>query len=276
MEQNSYEFSLKSTYNLMNIGKTHQKVRNIYNINNNRKPNPNNWVVLASYDSIKKALNQNLKVDYFVVCPELATSSEVKPVLESLSKKTKEGYLVSKKTYEYFIDKHETFGIMALVKFPILSLEDVTLKKDMRIVIMDGVEVQGNAGTIIRSADGAGVDLAIFTNKRIRLTHPKFIRSSMGTCFYVPLVVAEMEEVISWLEKHDVNIYLTDTRANQSYNQVEYSGRVAIVAGSEKYGIMKRWYDAKNVTLIKLPMLGYADSLNVGVSTSIIMYQSIV
>lgn len=274
LEQREYE--LKEKYKLFNIGKTHQKTRNVYNINNNRKPNPNKFVVLSSYDSIRKALDANLRIDYFIVSPEVATSSEIDGLLNELHSKVKEGYIVSKKTYEYIIDKHETFGLIVIAKFPILELSDVKLKDDMRVVVMDGVEVQGNAGTIIRTADGAGIDLIILTNKRIRLTHPKFIRASMGTCLFMPIVVAEMDDAIKWLEVNNFNILLTDTRAEKRYDEVDYSNRVAIVAGSEKFGIMKRWYESKNKELIQLPMLGQADSLNVGVATSIIIYQSLI
>ncbi len=260
-------------FGLFNIGKTHQKARNIFNINNNKKPNPKRFIVLETYDSIQKALDNNIFFDYIIVCPELATTSEAVKVVESVNKLTKEGYVVSKKTYESILDKNSTFGVLAVVKFPAVELEDVKLKDDMRIVILDGLEVQGNVGTIIRTADGAGVDLVILTNKRIRITHPKFIRASMGTVLNVPIAIAEMEDVFAWLNKNNVTVYLTDTRAEDSYDELDYTGKTAIVAGSEKYGIMKAWYELNQVELVKLPMLGQADSLNVGVATSIMIYE---
>lgn len=258
---------------LFNVGKSHDKVRNVYNINNNKKPNPNRYIVLETYDSIKKALENHIRFDYFIVCPELAVTSEAVKVVNGINDLTKEGYIVSKKTYESVLDKNSHFGVLAVVKFPAVNLDKVKLREDMRIVILDGLEVQGNIGTIIRTADGADVDLVILTNKRIRITHPKFIRASMGTVLNVPIAIAEMDDVMDWLNRNDFTVYLTDTRAEMSYTDPSYIGRTAIVAGSEKYGIMKAWYDVKNVELIKLPMLGKGDSLNVGVATSIMIYE---
>ncbi len=260
-------------FGLYNIGKTHQKARNVFNINNNKKPNPNRLIVLETYDSIQKALDNGIFFDYIVVCPELAVTSEAVKVVEGVNRLTKEGYVVSKKTYESILDKNSTFGVLAVVKFPALELGDVKLKEDMRIVILDGLEVQGNVGTIVRTADGAAVDLVILTNKRIRITHPKFIRASMGTVLNVPIAIAEMGDVFEWLNKNNITVYLTDTSADKSYDELDYAGRTAVVAGSEKYGIMKAWYELDQVELVKLPMLGQADSLNVGVATSIMIYE---
>ena len=257
------------------IGRTHELVRNIYNINNNRKPNPNRWVVLSSYDSIQKAIKANLKMDYFLYCQEVSKASEIPALLDQLDHV--KGYLISQKVYETIIDKEETkFGVMVVAAFPVLTLEQLPIKDSMRIVVLDGLEVQGNVGTIIRSADGAGIDAVILTNKRIRLTHPKFMRASMGTALFVPIVQAEIAETMYWLQKHGFTMILTDTSANMNYYDVEYDGNIAIVAGSEKFGVSKELYQYSNITLVKIPMLGEADSLNVGVSTSIVIYQSLI
>jgi RNA methyltransferase, TrmH family len=257
------------------IGRTHELVRNIYNINNNRKPNPHKWVVLSSYDSIQKAIKAKLKVDYFLYCQELAKASEIPGLLDQLD--SVKGYVISQKVYETIIDKEETkFGLMVVATFPVLTLEQLPIKDSMRVVILDGLEVQGNVGTIIRSADGAGMDAVILTNKRIRLTHPKFMRASMGTALFVPIVQADVAETLYWLQKHGFTMIVTDTSANANYSDIDYQGNIAIVAGSEKYGISKEFYQYSNTTLIKIPMLGEADSLNVGVATSIVIYQSLI
>lgn len=257
------------------IGRTHERVRNIYNINNNRKPNPNRWVVLSSYDSIQKALQAGLTLDYYLYAEEIANASEIPALLKELSKI--KGYLISGKTYETIIDKEETkFGLIVVAKFPVKKLEELTLPDNARIVILDGLEVQGNVGTIIRSCDGAGIDAVILTNKRIRITHPKFLRASMGSALFVPIVEADVAETLYWLQKYNFQLLITDTSANMTYDEIDYSGNIAIVAGSEKYGVVKEFYDYSPLTLLKIPMLGVSDSLNVGVATSIVIYESLI
>ncbi|QVK21360.1 hypothetical protein KHQ82_03290 [Mycoplasmatota bacterium] len=258
---------------IYNVGRTHKVIRNIFNINNNKKPNPHNFIVLESYEVIRKAILNNVRFEYLVVCPEEAYTPEAQKIVDEVLSLCKEGYVVSKKTFESIMEKKNSFGVIVVAKFPLVNLDDFKIKENMKIVVLDGLEIQGNVGTIIRSADGAGVDLVILTNKRIRISHPKFIKSSMGTCLNIPIVVGEMSEVLKWLSKNNFNIYLTDTRAKKNYFEDNYEGNVAIVAGSERYGIMKKWYEAENVKLVKIPMLGQADSLNVGVATSIIIYE---
>ncbi|XMB67724.1 TrmH family RNA methyltransferase [Mycoplasmatota bacterium zrk1] len=269
-KENHYKEKYKYIYN---VGRTHKVIRNIFNINNNKKPNPHNFIVLESYEVIRKAILNNVRFEYLVVCPEEAYTPEAQKIVDEVLTLCKEGYVVSKKTFESIMEKKNSFGVIVVAKFPLVNLDDFKIKENMKIVVLDGLEIQGNVGTIIRSADGAGVDLVILTNKRIRISHPKFIKSSMGTCLNIPIVVGEMSEVHKWLSKNNFNIYLTDTRAKKNYFEDNYEGNVAIVAGSERYGIMKKWYEAENVKLVKIPMLGQADSLNVGVATSIIIYE---
>ena len=97
----------------------------------------------------------------------------------------------------------------------------------------------------------------------------------MGTVLGVKIIVAEMNDTIEWFERNNFTIYLTDTRADKLYSDIDYARRSALIAGSERYGIMKEWYDSDSTEMIKIPMLGQADSLNVGVSTSIIIYEMI-
>lgn len=118
--------------------------------------------------------------------------------------------------------------------------------------------------------DGDGI---ILCNRKARLTHPKLIKASQGSNFTVPIVECEMEEAFKWLSENNFKIYLTDTRAEEEYYEEDYKGRIAIVAGSERYGISREWYD-KDVNMISIPMYGDCDSLNVAIATTIILYEA--
>ena len=162
---------------------------------------------------------------------------------------------------------------MAICKLPHFELKDIKLKEKNLVVILDGLEIPGNIGTIIRSVDGAGGDGVILCNRKARLTHPKLIKSSQGSNFTIPIVETEMAEVTDWLYKNNFKIYLTDTRAQKEYYECNFDGRVAIVAGSERYGISREWYDT-NCELISIPMYGDCDSLNVAIATTIVLYEA--
>jgi TrmH family RNA methyltransferase len=140
------------------------------------------------------------------------------------------------------------------------------------VIVLDGLEIPGNVGTIIRCADGTGADAAIFTSRRTRLSHPKVLHSSMGSSISFPVVEASVEEAIGWLKAHDFSIITTETDARQSYRNVDYRRRVAVVVGSERYGIVGQWHAAEDKRVF-IPMAGAVDSLNVGNAAAVMLYE---
>lgn len=254
-------------------GRSNAIVKEIRNINNNTKPNPKKLIVLEGIWGVNFVLKYDIKVEYIVVCPEELTTPEAQSLMQAVYAKCGRGYLVGSKVFELIKEKENSAGLITICHFPQHTLDDIPLKDEMLVAVLDGLEIQGNVGTITRSCDAAGVDLIILTNKRIRVTHPKLIKSSMGACLKIPMVTAEMQDAIAWLDHNGFHTFLTDTRAEENYFNADYTGRTAIVAGSERYGIARAWYEAER-RLIKIPMLGDCDSLNVGISTTIILYEA--
>jgi len=83
----------------------------------------------------------------------------------------------------------------------------------------------------------------------------------------------EVTEAIDWLAGQNFTVYLADTESAVDYREADYSGRVAIVVGSERYGISKPWYE-RGFGGVGIPMLGRSDSLNVSISASVLLYQA--
>ncbi|MDA8031618.1 MAG: hypothetical protein MPK62_10945 [Alphaproteobacteria bacterium] len=157
---------------------------------------------------------------------------------------------------------------------PIRSTNDLQTKNWKTIAIVDGLEITGNAGTIIRSADGAGLDGLVFIKRKVRLTHPKVLHASQGACFSMPIFDGSREEVFKVLDKIKANIFLGDSKANSFFHQKTYPAPCAIVLGSEKKGINTDWYQLDH-KIIKIPMLGSCNSLNVACAATLLFYQTI-
>lgn len=258
---------------LQQIGRSHPVVRDIRDINNNKKPNPKMLFVMEGIWGVEFVLENDIKIEYIVVCPEDLVSPSARSLFGRLYARCDRGYVVSQRVFEGMREKENSAGLFCVCRFPRRELADIPLKRDMVIAVLDGLEIQGNVGTIARSCDAAGVDAILLTRKRVRLTHPRLIKSSMGACLKIPMVAVELDEAIAWLDGNGFSVYLTDTDAQENYFQADYAGRVAIVAGSERYGIARAWYEGRR-HLIKIPMLGDCDSLNVGISTTIILYEA--
>ena len=171
-------------------------------------------------------------------------------------------------------EKDDPKGMISICKFPLSSVDDIALKKDNIIIVLDGLEIPGNVGTILRTCDGAKIDAVFICNRRARITHPKIVKGSMGAAFTIPVVeFPSVEECRDWLKNKNFELYLTDTRAEKHYFEYDYSNRVAIIVGSERYGITKPWYEG-DYNMISIPMLGQCDSLNVAIATTIVAYEA--
>ena len=90
----------------------------------------------------------------------------------------------------------------------------------------------------------------------------------------MPVIEAEINEVQSWLEKNKFKCVVTDLTATKSYREIDYSGRIAIVAGNEHTGISASWRTLKNSQSIIIPMLGSCESLNVGFASTLVAYEA--
>ena len=90
----------------------------------------------------------------------------------------------------------------------------------------------------------------------------------------LPVLEAEIGEVQTWLVKNNFKCVVTDLQAKQSYREIDYSGRIAIIAGNEHTGISDSWRKVKNAQSIIIPMLGSCESLNVGFASTLVSYEA--
>ena len=251
-------------------GHSNEKVKTFQDFINGKNKSDDVFVVEGVWclDYLTKSKVEVLSI---LFCDEYINNENTIKLMEQLFQRNIEIIKVSKKVF----DKLSTFdgpdGLLVMAKFPKWDLETMFKKENNHIVILDGLETSGNIGTIVRAAEGFGVDAIFITNRKARVTTTKTIKSAMGGCFFVPIIEWEdMNKCQEWLEKHDFDVYLTDTRAEKRYYQTSYQGNVAFIAGNERFGINKNWYQER-AKLISIPMLGYCDSLNVSVATTIVM-----
>ncbi|SCL90682.1 TrmH family RNA methyltransferase [Sporanaerobacter sp. PP17-6a] len=254
------------------IGKNNRIINIIRALNKNTKPNPEKLGVVEGIWELNMVEKYNIKIKYFLISIEEIYTIEAQELVNSYAESTQKIFAISKKVFEAISEKVNSQGLIAVCYLPIKSLEDIPLKNNSTLVILDGLEIQGNVGTIIRSADATDVDGVIFTNRKIRLNHPKLIRSSMGSFFKVPVIDSNFDETIKWLNKNNFKIILTDTKGNLNFYESDYTGRIAVVMGSEKYGISEEWYST-NHTSVSIPMFGDCDSLNVAIAATVILYE---
>jgi TrmH family RNA methyltransferase len=249
------------------------QVKQVVLINNNKKGNPKQLIPVEGIWANQFVAKYGLKLDYLLISVEEILTPEAFQMMTQLIERSPSVYLISKKTMSQVSESGNPAGMISVVAFPKRTLESLSLGKRNLIVIMDGLEIPGNVGTITRSSDGTDVDAIFICNRKTRLTHPKFIRSSQGSCFKVPIVESSFEEMSTWLIKNKYKIILTDTDGAVDYYEESYEGNIAIVMGSERHGISREWYSLP-YQAVKIPMFGDCDSLNVGIAATVILYEA--
>lgn len=183
-------------------------------------------------------------------------------------------YIVSPKVYEKIAYRGSTEGIIAIVKAKNTSLQQLKLKENPLIVVMESVEKPGNLGAILRSADASGVDAVIVCDPLTDLYNPNLIRSSIGAIFTVPCVACSSEECISFLKQRNIQILTAQLQDSSLYYDQDMKRGTAIVMGTESTGLTDIWRKAADAH-IRIPMLGKLDSLNVSISAAILMYEAV-
>lgn len=191
---------------------------------------------------------------------------------------TQNSYVISEKTCKKISDRdgYDEFFIVARLKnYTLADIEKMFKDRDnVLAIVMDGLEQPGNIGAILRSFDCAGGDFAIITNRQARLSNSRLIRSSLGASFMLPVLEADIGVVQDWLEKNGFKNVVTDLQAKKSYREIDYSGRIAVIAGNEHTGISSSWRERKNSESIIIPMLGSCESLNVGFASTLVSYEA--
>ena len=167
-----------------------------------------------------------------------------------------------------------TEGLVARVKSRPHTLDDLALKENPLIVVLESMEKPGNLGAVFRSADAAGADAVIICDPLTDLYNPNLIRSSIGGVFTVQSAVCDSASAISWLKARGMKILTAQRQDSSWYYDVDMKGGTAIVIGTEATGLTEQWREAADAH-IRIPMLGALDSLNASVSAAILLFEAV-
>lgn len=222
---------------------------------------------------LRRALDAGVEVVEAYVCESLLAGPDARAVLDRL----RAGGSILQPTSEAVFGKlafgERAEGLLAVVRIPSLELADLALPERPLVVVVEAVEKPGNLGAILRSADGAGADAVIAASPRTDLFNPNAIRASAGTIFSMPLGAGTTVETLDWLAQRGLRIVAARVDAERSYTDADLSGPLALVLGAEADGLSDAWRDP-GIETVRIPMLGIADSLNVSVSASILLYEA--
>lgn len=188
---------------------------------------------------------------------------------------------VSKAKINQMAQTENNQGVIAIVPpFNYCEIEDIlevakNKKEKPFIIILDGIEDPHNLGSIIRTAETAGVHGIIIPKRRAVAVNSTVSKVSAGAVEHIKIArVNNINETINYLKENDIWIYGTDMNTDKYYYDEDFTGSIAIVIGSEGFG-MSRLVKENCDFLVKIPMKGKITSLNASVSAGIVVYEAV-
>lgn len=181
--------------------------------------------------------------------------------------------LVRDSVFQSMSDTNTPQGILAEVYRRYVHEEDLFATDTAPfLLIAEHLQDPGNLGTIIRTAEGAGVTGIILSADTVDIYNPKVIRSTMGSIFRMPIVVADdLAETIDHVKARGISVYGAHLDGASFYEK-DFTGSCAFLIGNEGNGLSDE-ISAKADDLIRIPMCGQVESLNAAISTAVIAYE---
>jgi RNA methyltransferase, TrmH family len=238
-----------------------------------RERKEQNLIVIEGLREIRLAILSGFNITSVFYCSDLIKQHE----LEELFSKTGTTSLLSEVTgivFNRMAYRKDSGGIIAIAEPQRLLFSDLKLSSCPLILVLESVEKPGNLGAVLRTADAANLDAVIICDPQTDIYNPNAIRSSLGTLFTVPVVTATTENTLNWLKSKDIRIFCTTPSATRFYHEMQFQLPAAIIMGSEASGLSQQWLDEAD-WLIRIPMQGKIDSMNVSVSAAIVVFEAL-
>ena len=232
-------------------------------------------ILIDGARELERAMQAGVRLDEVFVCEALCDSDEAWRVLQVLPSGDAAVWHVTVEVFAKLAYGERADGLLGIAATPATGLQDLPpLPTCPLVAVLEGVEKPGNIGAVLRTADAAGVSAVILADGRTDLFNPNAIRASLGTVFTVPVAEASTDETLAWLREQGLKIVAAQVEAADSYALVSYRQPTAIVLGAEDRGLSKAWTSA-DITPVRLPMLGAADSLNVSATAAVLFYEAL-
>ncbi len=222
---------------------------------------------------VKEAIDCNAPVETMFFCPDKLRSTIGLELVQIAEAKGINCISLPLRVFSTLSERDNPQGIIAVVRQLEPSLESISLDKHTLLVVAHELQEPGNLGTIIRTADSAGASGVVVTGTSVDLFDPKAIKATMGAVFSIPVVrMKEISNLKRWLLQKNIKLIATSPNADKHYFDLEYNEPVAILLGNEARGLDESAFDGVQ-EVVRIPMIGKADSLNVASAAAILVYE---
>lgn len=181
--------------------------------------------------------------------------------------------ILTDSVFSHVSDTKTPQGILCVVKQKKYDIEEFLNLENPHFMVLDNLQDPGNLGTIVRTAEGAGVNAIFLSKESVDIYNPKTIRSTMGSIYRMPVIyVEDLLELLQIFRERGIKSYAAHLDGKNSYDKESYQSGTAILIGNEGNGLREEVASAADVW-VQIPMQGQVESLNAAIAASILMFE---
>lgn len=253
---------------------TNPKVKHLVRLRDRRARDDTGTFVIEGYRAVLRALDAGVELHELYTCPDLFLGANEGAVIDRATAAGARHIEVAEAPFRKAAYRDRPEGLLAVAPHLPTALEDLTIPPDALLLVVEAIEKPGNLGTMLRTADGAGVDAVIVTDPTTDPFNPNVVRASTGSLFTVPLVVTSTEAAMARLDAEEVRTVATTPDTERAHWEADYQGSVAVVVGSEQFGLSDGWLAGASEQ-VRIPMAGTADSLNAAMAAGVVLFEAV-
>ena len=249
------------------------RVKQVVKLRDRREREKTDRFIIEGYRELLRAVDAGRTIETLFFCPEFLLGSNEPALIERIVTEETQIFSCSKHVFQKMSYRDRPDGLIAVAPQQHKTLDDlIPLKTTPLFVVAEAIEKPGNLGSILRSSDAVGIDALIVCDRCTDVHNPNVVRASTGTLFTVPVVEAQGKEILNWLKQQGIAIVAATPSAEMAYTEADFSGPIAIAVGTEKQGLSQQWLEQADIN-VRIPMCGAADSLNVAMATTLLLYE---
>lgn len=230
--------------------------------------------VVEGLQPVWRALQSGWGTDVLVTAPEML--AEHPAAAQMVARQRAKGTPIAELSAELFSrisDRDGPSGLIAVMRSRQDRLGGIPVTPNTVVVGIEQAGNPGNLGTVIRTADAAGVAGLVLIGPSADPYSPTAVKASMGSIFAVPVVNCEAPELLDWARAEQLQMVASSGYADTDFSAIEYRHPVLLLMGSEGSGLSSELLQAADL-VARIPMRGTAESLNLSVAAALMMYEA--
>ncbi len=253
---------------------TNPQIKELVRLRDRRHRDRSGAFLVEGYRAVSRAVDANIELERLYISPDLFLGPNEDQLIDRVAGAGTPVIEVAVEPFRKAAYRDRPEGLLAVARQFDTTFDSLELPTDPLVLVVEAIEKPGNLGTMLRTADAAGCAAVIVCDPTTDPFNPNVVRASTGMLFVVPLAVASTEETIRWLRQRAITTYATTPEAETLHTDAALTGGVAIVVGTEQYGLSDSWLDGADHR-IRIPMAGAADSLNAAMAAGITLFEAV-